>query len=179
MSLLSIRHASRSCPSTRCASATNNAAIMTASFPCAPAAALEKQLLGQPDLGNASIWEISVRCQCVSTLCSSPCSGDPTSGYPANPAWQQMSMDEAMGILLEEGAFGTSPELSSNIGAHTHKLQMPLWGGVTRRSWRHLQQSRDERRRWGCCQRRAPGAVRKQHVQPDEAPRWPFLLNLA
>jgi len=33
-----------------------------------------------------------------------------------------MSLDEAMGLLLEEGAFGTSPELSANIGGISESL---------------------------------------------------------
>lgn len=49
-------------------------------------------------------------------------SGDPNSGYDADPGWKQLDLESAMGILLEEGAFGTSPELHSNIGK---------WGTVT------------------------------------------------
>lgn len=44
------------------------------------------------------------------------CSGDPNSGYPADPSWKQLTLDEAMGLLLKEGAFGTSPELAKHIG---------------------------------------------------------------
>jgi hypothetical protein len=41
---------------------------------------------------------------------------DPTADTRADPAWQQLSLDEAMGLLLKEGAFGSSPDLRKHIG---------------------------------------------------------------
>lgn len=44
------------------------------------------------------------------------CRADPTADTRADPAWQQLSLDEAMGLLLKEGAFGSSPDLRKHIG---------------------------------------------------------------
>lgn len=42
--------------------------------------------------------------------------GDPNSEYPTSPDWEGMTLDEAIGLLLEEGAFGSSPHLAQHIG---------------------------------------------------------------
>lgn len=48
--------------------------------------------------------------------------GDPNSEDPAAAGWKQLTVNEAMGLLLEEGAFGTSPDLARHLG---------IWASVT------------------------------------------------
>ena len=64
-------------------------------------------------------------------------SGDPNSGYPTSPEWEALDIESAMGILLDEGAFGTSPELQKHIGGFVCSVSVLCLGFVDVSSAQH------------------------------------------
>ena len=76
---------------------------------------------GQRFTGCSAGWRLLLS-HCDSHGCARR--GDPNSETPSKPGWERLTVNEAMGLLLEEGAFGSSPELASHIGAGTDSVHL-------------------------------------------------------